>query len=265
MNMIIVLISLNAVIASPLPSLNVIGLFERFMSEHSKVYASLEEKAVRFEHFVHNLELIGKYGGDNTTSYTKFSDLSSQEFRKSHTGLVVNMTSFRELPEANVSQCITCGRFPELASASSSDSIDWVSKGAVTPVKNQGQCGSCWSFSATGTLEGSHFITTGSLVSLSEEQLVSPTRVALDDGLGTLTPLCSRLQVSCDTKGQDEGCNGGLPLNAYQYIQKTGGLVSETTYPYTAGVSSFPLFSHIIRPACQLTELSCLFSERQGS
>jgi C1A family cysteine protease len=88
--------------------------------------------------------------------------------------------------------------------------IDWRTKGAVTPVKNQGQCGSCWSFSTTGAMEGAYFIKTGQLVSFSEEQL-----------------------VSCDKT--DSACNGGLMDNAFNWIKNNNGLCRESTYPYNSG------------------------------
>lgn len=100
------------------------------------------------------------------------------------------------------------------------DSIDWVDNGAVTPVKNQGQCGSCWSFSTTGALEGAYYLSTGTLDSFSEQQLVD----------------CDNRQNK-ENKGKDMGCNGGLMDNAFSWIEKNGGLCSESDYPYTSGTT----------------------------
>jgi C1A family cysteine protease len=95
------------------------------------------------------------------------------------------------------------------------DSVNWVDTGAVTPVKNQGQCGSCWSFSTTGALEGAYYNTYGKLMSFSEQQLVS----------------CDNFQNG----GRDHGCNGGLMDNAFKWIEKNGGLCLEADYSYTSG------------------------------
>lgn len=93
--------------------------------------------------------------------------------------------------------------------------VNWITEGAVTPVKDQGQCGSCWSFSTTGALEGVYFIEHGKLVSFSEQQLVD----------------CDNLKNG----GRDHGCNGGLMDNAFSWISKNGGLCKEADYPYISG------------------------------
>lgn len=159
------------------------------------------------ENFANNHDLIEKHNAQNLTytlGHNAFSHMSYEEWVEY---MRFGLGKPDHEPADNIHEAPT-----DLSSLASS--VDWVSAGAVTPVKNQGNCGSCWSFSATGALEGAYQIKNGKLNSYSEQEL-----------------------VSCDTGGifGDKGCNGGLMDNAFKWVKSNGGLCSETAYPYTSG------------------------------
>ncbi|KAJ1704274.1 hypothetical protein LUZ63_004053 [Rhynchospora breviuscula] len=180
-------------------------LFEQWMEKHRKAYASIEEKIRRFEVFKDNLFHIDETN-KKVTSYwlglNEFADLTHEEFKEMYLGLsgVEMQIERRKNREAS--------RFRYADDDSVPKSVDWRKKGAVTPVKNQGQCGSCWAFSTVAAVEGINQIKTGNLTSLSEQEL-----------------------VDCDTDGNN-GCNGGLMDNAFRFIIDNGGLRTEEDYPY---------------------------------
>ncbi|CAF2471652.1 unnamed protein product [Rotaria sp. Silwood2] len=131
----------------------------------------------------------------------KYADMTITEFVKMMNGFNVTMSGQR--PGRTVFT-----RHPDVKLP---DTVDWRDKGYVTGVKDQGQCGSCWAFSATGALEGQHFKATSTLVSLSEQNL-----------------------VDCSGKQGNMGCNGGLMDQAFEYIKENDGIDTEDSYPYEA-------------------------------
>ena len=131
--------------------------------------------------------------------FNNFTDYTYEEFKKYH-----DFDNFMKFSSATKCEPM---KYQKL---SVPDSIDWRNENAVTPVKNQQQCGSCWSFSATGAIEGSNAINTGKLVSLSEQQL-----------------------VDCSSEYGNMGCNGGLMDGAFEYAIDNG-ICTEESYPYTA-------------------------------
>ncbi|KAK1400299.1 Xylem cysteine proteinase [Heracleum sosnowskyi] len=179
-----------------------INLFESWLAKHGKSYESIEEKLHRFEIFKENLMHIDETN-KKISSYwlglNEFADLSHDEFKDKYLGLKVDLSTRRQSnPEDFIYKDVV--DLPK--------SVDWRKKGAVTNVKNQGSCGSCWAFSTVAAVEGINQIVTGNLTALSEQEL-----------------------VDCDTSFNN-GCNGGLMDYAFSFIMSNGGLHKEDDYPY---------------------------------
>ncbi|XP_031476139.1 cysteine protease RD19A-like [Nymphaea colorata] len=185
--------------------------FSSFVRRFGKTYSGPEEHAYRFSVFKSNLRRARRHQLLDPTAVhgvTQFSDLTEEEFQKRYLGLR-SRNPFRRSGDEHKAPILPTNDLPE--------NFDWREHGAVTPVKNQGSCGSCWSFSATGALEGANFLATGKLVSLSEQQLVD----------------CDHECDASEPSSCDSGCNGGLMTSAFQYAIKAGGLEREEDYPYT--------------------------------
>jgi len=170
--------------------------FMKFLSAYNKRYATVEEfefrrdlfKAAEQEILEHNAS-----GATSTMGHNQFSDWTADEFQ--------TILGFRALAPLGE------GRKGVEFEPTNESEVDWVAKGAVTEVKNQGSCGSCWSFSTTGSMEGAHFLATGELISLSEQQL-----------------------VDCSHNG-NLGCMGGMMDRAFKWTE-SNPLETEQDYPY---------------------------------
>nr|ATU82515.1 venom C1A protease 2 [Lethocerus distinctifemur] len=180
-----------------------------FKLHHKKEYKNDMEEKFRLKIFMENKKKVlrhNKHYEQGVVSFklklNHFADLLPHEFVNSMNGFN------RSLIQTNRRKSIG-STYIHPENVELPQSIDWRTKGAVTPVKDQGHCGSCWAFSTTGSLEGQHFRKTGKLVSLSEQNL-----------------------IDCSADYGNNGCNGGLMDNAFQYVKENGGIDTEKFYPY---------------------------------
>lgn len=194
--------------------------FESFAKTHGKTYKTASEKRFKTMVFAKNLRTIAKHNMEccgaiectacvATSEHTHwlkvgpFADLTPEEFKRDIVGgCFMNATK----------EAAPGGVHTEKKGLKIPDAVDWSAKaGIVTPVKNQGQCGSCWAFSTTGAIESRYAIAKGQLNSLSEQEL-----------------------VDCSSAEGNQGCNGGLMDNGFKFVVKEHGLCTEDEYPYKA-------------------------------
>ncbi|KAG8057762.1 hypothetical protein GUJ93_ZPchr0002g26629 [Zizania palustris] len=192
--------------------------FRRWKAEYNRSYAAAEEERRRFQVYARNVRYIeatntaAAAGGlTYELGETAYTDLTNEEFMAMYTApppvrpdadddattIITTLAGPVEEPRAYVN-----------LSAGAPASVDWRASGAVTEVKDQGRCGSCWAFSTVAVVEGIQKIRKGKLVSLSEQEL-----------------------VDCDTL--DSGCDGGVSYRALQWITSNGGIATRDDYPYT--------------------------------
>jgi len=211
--LIILSVLLAAVCAVPVLQLRSLSteedaLFTKFKSQYAKVYYDEHDEMYRRQVFASNLQYIRQHNeeaaaGEHTYTLgmNEFGDMTFEEFHMKYTGFLglrnrfIRSQNLADLSDVKVTD----------------DSVDWSTKGAVTPIKDQGQCGSCWAFSTTGSVEGAWFIKKGQLISLSEQQL-----------------------MDCSKSEGNMSCEGGLMDYAFEYIIKNKGICSEASYPYQA-------------------------------
>jgi KDEL-tailed cysteine endopeptidase len=177
--------------------------FTNFQEKFAKKYENVQELETRFSVFRENFRNIITHNADRNQSFTmgvnQFTDLTPEEFK-------AQMIRGLKAPVGSYG----CGTFSNSASGTPA-SIDWRTKGAVTTVKDQGQCGSCWTFSSTGAMEGAWAISKGQLIDLAEQELVD----------------CAGLKYG------SMGCNGGQMEGAFKFIIENGQCAA-SSYPYTA-------------------------------
>ncbi|XP_050139018.1 probable cysteine protease RD21B [Malus sylvestris] len=184
----------------------VMSIYEGWLAEHGKAYNAFGEKERSFQIFKDNLRYIDEQNSKNLSyklGLNRFADLSNEEYRNTYLGAKTR-AQMKRVSNGNTKS----DRYAPRVCDSLPDSVDWKKEGAVSQVKDQGSCGSCWAFSTISTVEGINKLVTGDLISLSEQEL-----------------------VDCD-RTYNEGCNGGLMDYGFEFIINNGGINSEDDYTY---------------------------------
>ncbi|XP_076930291.1 cysteine proteinase mucunain-like [Bidens hawaiensis] len=182
--------------------------YELWLARHGKAYNALGEKETRFRIFADNLRFIDEHNLSGNKTYklglNQFADLTNEEYRSMYLGTKADpRRTIASMQRGEISR-----RYAVNGKEMFPQKVDWRERGAVTPVKNQGGCGSCWAFSTVAAVEGINKMVTGELISLSEQEL-----------------------VDCDNVN-NAGCDGGTMDFAFQFIVSNGGIDSESDYPY---------------------------------
>lgn len=201
----------------------------KFKKQFNKIYHDVAEENNAFKNFMDHsmhIDAHNKLHADGKKTYklglNHFADMSHSEWKRKVGGCLLKKQYSGQTGGSTflAPNHLTAPR-----------NLDWRQHGYVTAVKDQGQCGSCWSFSTTGALEGQHFKKTGHLVSLSEQQL-----------------------VDCSQSFGNYGCNGGLMDLAFKYIKAVGGLETEEAYPYIDRMGPKPQQCHFNKTKVAATD-----------
>jgi len=182
--------------------------WEEFKGKYEKSYETQDEEDYRQTVWNSNIASISSHNAEADEGLHEFS-LGENEFADMTSDEITAYFNGLNTQDSSLSAGVSFQSDVRLQDLP--DGVDWRQNGTVTPVKNQKMCGSCWAFSATGSLEGQHALKTGKLVSLSEQNL-----------------------VDCSKKEGNNGCFGGLMDKAFKYVKDNGGIDTEASYPYTA-------------------------------